>query len=412
MMQFFGLGCTVLLAVPAFWGWRLVTKRRLERARLRLMLAALGLACGVAAASLAPAPGGWPLPTGLGGVAGDALLTLPRALTHGSSLQMMIVGAALVATAIVSLSAAVGARRADGWEEPEQPAKPIKRRPKDFADPEEDDNAGEMGLGLVSLGAFIHGVLMLRGALRRMWARKPKASLNAFARAPWLSKASPKFQAPLNAHVAPPEPRAPDLPSVVTALRGPMARSVGPHAVAAALIPDAPEAPASRVMPSAGPLKAGKRAAAESQLNLFRKEAYEFPPLVMLAEPKKSSATRISEDALEQNARLLEGVLEDFGVKGEIVNVRPGPVVTLYELEPAPGIKSSRVIGLADDIARSMSAISARVAVVQGRNAIGIELPNQRRETVFLRELLASQDFETTKRNSPSRSARRSAASR
>ncbi len=94
---------------------------------------------------------------------------------------------------------------------------------------------------------------------------------------------------------------------------------------------------------------------------------------------------------------MLEGVLDDFGVKGEIINVRPGPVVTLYELEPAPGVKSSRVIGLADDIARSMSAVSARVAVVQGRNAIGIELPNQRRETVFLRELLASEDFEKSK---------------
>jgi hypothetical protein len=86
----------------------------------------------------------------------------------------------------------------------------------------------------------------------------------------------------------------------------------------------------------------------------------------------------------------LKGVLEDFGVKGEIINVRPGPVVTLYELEPAPGIKSSRVIGLADDIARSMSAIAARVAVVSGRNAIGIELPNAKRETVYLRELLAA----------------------
>ena len=102
---------------------------------------------------------------------------------------------------------------------------------------------------------------------------------------------------------------------------------------------------------------------------------------------------------MQQNARLLEGVLDDFGVKGEIINVRPGPVVTLYELEPAPGIKSSRVIGLADDIARSMSAISARVAVVQGRNVIGIELPNQRRETVFLRELVASQDFDKSRQS-------------
>mgnify|MGYP006157421105 CR=1 FL=1 len=105
----------------------------------------------------------------------------------------------------------------------------------------------------------------------------------------------------------------------------------------------------------------------------------------------------LSEEMLEQNARMLEGVLEDFGVKGEIIHVRPGPVVTLYELEPAPGIKSSRVIGLADDIARSMSAIAARVAVVPGRNAIGIELPNQTRETVYLRELIGSRDFDGNK---------------
>jgi S-DNA-T family DNA segregation ATPase FtsK/SpoIIIE len=115
---------------------------------------------------------------------------------------------------------------------------------------------------------------------------------------------------------------------------------------------------------------------------------------------------------LEQNARMLEGVLEDFGVKGEIINVRPGPVVTLYELEPAPGIKSSRVIGLADDIARSMSAIAARVAVVPGRNAIGIELPNQKRETVYLRELIGLRDFDNSKAKLGWRWARPSAASR
>ena len=89
-------------------------------------------------------------------------------------------------------------------------------------------------------------------------------------------------------------------------------------------------------------------------------------------------------------------MLGDFGVRGEIINARPGPVVTLYELEPAPGIKSSRVIGLADDIARSMSALSARVAVVSGRNAIGIELPNPTREKVYLRELLADDDYADT----------------
>jgi S-DNA-T family DNA segregation ATPase FtsK/SpoIIIE len=101
----------------------------------------------------------------------------------------------------------------------------------------------------------------------------------------------------------------------------------------------------------------------------------------------------MSADLIRENATALEGVLQDFGVRGEIINARPGPVVTLYELEPAPGIKSSRVIGLADDIARSMSAVSARVAVVPGRNAIGIELPNPTREKVYLRELLDDDDY-------------------
>ena len=104
---------------------------------------------------------------------------------------------------------------------------------------------------------------------------------------------------------------------------------------------------------------------------------------------------------LQENSTALEGVLADFGVRGEIINARPGPVVTLYELEPAPGIKSSRVISLADDIARSMSALSARVAVVSGRNAIGIELPNPTREKVFLRELLNSRDYAETSARLP-----------
>ncbi len=125
---------------------------------------------------------------------------------------------------------------------------------------------------------------------------------------------------------------------------------------------------------------------------------WEDPPIELLIEaPPSNAGDELSSGALEQNARLLEGVLEEFGVRGEIIDVRPGPVVTLYELEPAPGTKSSRVIGLSDDIARSMSAVSARVAVVQGRNVIGIELPNQRRETVYLRELVGSADFVDSK---------------
>jgi S-DNA-T family DNA segregation ATPase FtsK/SpoIIIE len=122
---------------------------------------------------------------------------------------------------------------------------------------------------------------------------------------------------------------------------------------------------------------------------------YQLPSLGLLSEqPIKKEITDVSDDALEENARLLEAVLSDFGIRGSIVAVRPGPVVTLYELEPAAGVKSSRVISLSDDIARSMSAVAARVAVIPGRNVIGIELPNQRRETVFLRELFAAKEYE------------------
>ncbi|MGE0734597.1 MAG: DNA translocase FtsK [Alphaproteobacteria bacterium] len=140
-------------------------------------------------------------------------------------------------------------------------------------------------------------------------------------------------------------------------------------------------------------LKSAK--AKQGKLSFDGDADFVLPPVDLLqAPPKKSAASSIDEAALEQNARYLESVLEDFGVKGRIVQVRPGPVVTLYELEPAPGVKSARVVSLADDIARSMSAVSARVAVIPGRNVIGIELPNGERETVYLRELLASAAFE------------------
>ena len=120
----------------------------------------------------------------------------------------------------------------------------------------------------------------------------------------------------------------------------------------------------------------------------------------MLSTPTKVQQNhKINESALEQNARMLETVLDAYGVHGRIVHVRPGPVVTLYELEPAPGTKTSRVVGLSDDIARSMSAGSVRIAVVPGRNAIGIELPNQDRETVYLRELLSTVEYEKSKQD-------------
>lgn len=139
-----------------------------------------------------------------------------------------------------------------------------------------------------------------------------------------------------------------------------------------------------------------KKAKAEAQPALAFEESgsdFELPPLSLLASPETIERHHLSDEALEENARMLENVLDDYGVKGEIVSVRPGPVVTMYELEPAPGLKASRVIGLADDIARSMAALSARVSTVPGRSVIGIELPNVNREKVVLREILSARDF-------------------
>ncbi|WP_245571574.1 DNA translocase FtsK [Microvirga subterranea] len=157
----------------------------------------------------------------------------------------------------------------------------------------------------------------------------------------------------------------------------------------------APEKPESVVMPLPAPAPERRAEMPVSH------GPYELPDINFLAEPPERDGPALTEDILEETAGRVEKVIRDFGVKGEVIHVHPGPVVTLYELEPAPGIKSSRVVALSDDIARSMSAVSARVAVIPGRNAIGIELPNKERETVYLRELLSSPDFETSKQKLP-----------
>ncbi|MAP14672.1 MAG: cell division protein FtsK, partial [Oceanibulbus sp.] len=148
--------------------------------------------------------------------------------------------------------------------------------------------------------------------------------------------------------------------------------------------------------PTRKPVQPSKQAQVEAQPTLTFDDThpgFELPPLSLLESPESVQRLHLSDEALEENARMLETVLDDYGVKGEIVAVRPGPVVTMYELEPAPGLKASRVIGLADDIARSMAALSARVSTVPGRSVIGIELPNENREKVILREILSSRDF-------------------
>ena len=177
-----------------------------------------------------------------------------------------------------------------------------------------------------------------------------------------------------------------------------------PREVTSAADPEVPSRPARAVVAppqeSRSPVIADRTAQPSvakpkaKQASLDLRDDFQLPPLDLLTPAPPSPNAAIDKAALERNARLLESVLDDFNVKGAITEVRPGPVVTMYELEPAAGIKASRVIALADDIARNMSAISARVATIPGRSVIGIELPNARREGVSLHELVASQSFE------------------
>jgi S-DNA-T family DNA segregation ATPase FtsK/SpoIIIE len=425
LMQMLGLGVIGLIVPPGLWGWRLITTRRLERVQTRLLLWIAGGVLAAGLASLLPVTARWPLPTGLGGVIGDAVLTIPRKLFSNFAPAMLVVAGVLAAGSILALSACVALRDQfdDLDEDGEDDGRRARRQPRP-----EDDDAGGPGIALVALGAVIHAAISLKAALARQIARRRAARAPAPSPAPW--RTAPRFSPrdfdpvmtadqplgqplgqpfggaePFDFGAAPgvwPETGIPEPVFDATAYAPPAARAAARQKGGVGRMEASdPTASGRRIVgPPPAPVRPGQRAEKEAHPSLrdrFSRGEYVLPPLSMLAEPKNRVATQVSEDALSQNARLLEGVLEDFGVKGEIINVRPGPVVTLYELEPAPGIKSSRVIGLADDIARSMSAISARVAVVQGRNAIGIELPNQRRETVFLRELLGSEDFEKTK---------------
>ena len=367
VMQFIGLASAALLAPPAFWGWSLVTQRRLDRPRLKVGLYLIGVIAAAGLASLLPAPGSWPLPTGLGGVVGDAVLAIPRRVLPVSSWATIALGCSLAGIALLGLAAASG-----GGNGPRSPTRDGldnsagNARAQALARLGDEDDEDEPSFGMVSIGAVIHALLTAKGTLRRMVVRGSKpASESLPILGPASSPASPTPWSGFR-----------DADDILT--------------VAAAL---APRVQGSALSPFPGAARVGPATRSAADISARPRGEWVMPSITMLTEPKKSVGAKVSQDALEQNARLLEGVLDDFGVKGEIVNVRPGPVVALYELEPAPGIKSSRVIGLADDIARSMSAVSARVAVVQGRNAIGIELPNQRRDTVYLRELLASEDF-------------------
>ncbi len=428
-MQFFGLASVIALLPVVAWAIILITHRRTDKFIKRGLAWFVGSVFASAALACVPAPVTWPLPNGLGGVFGDMILRFPAlftgtfptggfAIACGIVFAIPAVGALVLSTGLVAVDDPVE-------DEPAAPATPSKARTvRDEVD-DEDDRGGPFTL---MAGALAHMRFTAEARFRRLFGIKGSKRRRGDAFEEPYDFNNDEFGT-LN------EPNRPRGRATGERIEPSLDRSerrvLSPPSIAhdddededfddrrpADILPDdedddpaadwAPRpAPkrsglptGSRVSASAPRPRPGSRADREAQGSFIEDDGdYTLPPIHFLAEPKNvAKDATLSADALEQNARMLEGVLEDFGVKGEIIHVRPGPVVTLYELEPAPGIKSSRVIGLADDIARSMSAIAARVAVVPGRNAIGIELPNQRRETVYLRELVASRDFESSK---------------
>ncbi len=355
LMQILGLGAIMLILPLAVRGWRMMTHRVFDREALRLGCWVLCVVLAAGFASCWPHGGAWPLPTGLGGVVGDALVRAPAVVfgPPGFVYRLMLGIIFLLATvATFVIASGFGAREAEEDEAIE-----------DDAPLEEEEADG----GSISLGWIFH------------------ALMSAKARAAWLLSRAYRSLVSSTAQTRTSfERQEPNLGGRAAPALVPEAEDDFDEDEAEEEEEEEDEAPPARAPRKKAPSRAAPR-------NAYDK--FDLPSVAVLAAPKAGDRRPLSKSELEANSRALEGVLQDFGVRGEIVKANPGPVVTLYELEPAPGIKSSRVIGLADDIARSMSALSARVAVVPGRNAIGIELPNAHREKVYLRELLTAKEF-------------------
>ena len=437
LFQVFGLAALAMLVPPALWAWAFLRRRKPAYMALRAggWVGATLLLSGVLA--FVAMPESWPLPTGLGGLVGAGFTTLAAMIAGGEpqAVTSVLFAIIIAAPALTLFWIAMGL----GTTVAAAPQKPGAASRKGMPAAEEDEPETNPVLD-VALGAVVHMGYSLRTAFRRARAshaerraaeaaavRHDDVEPSLDGRGPDIRHEPPVAAAPQRRIHAPVEPAFEPAPVVSPRL------NARPSYDEAELdypdeaeddipfVPDVPAAPVvshhqrgdsrfhpvdpakPRVAAPAPRPAPGQRVLREAQGSLLDEPAgFELPELSLLAEPRhKGPSPEHSPDKLEEMARQLEGVLEDFGVKGDIINVRPGPVVTLFELEPAPGIKSSRVISLADDIARSMSAISARVAVVPGRNAIGIELPNQVRETVYFREMLASSDFEKMKGKLP-----------
>jgi DNA segregation ATPase FtsK/SpoIIIE, S-DNA-T family len=338
-LQTLGLAAALIPATMAAWGWRIMRHKPIGRWWLRGIASLSLFLC--AAAALGAVPNGLfpPLGRTLGGSVGVLLLGAVDRMTGGldaafASVLFALIGAGLLAA---SLGASIEEWRA---------------------------GLAQAGRTAAWIWAWIvFGAHRAVAFLVSLLSRERGNALLEEEQAP-----APRPQARV----------APSLDDAEDAAPAPV--RAAPAVIAPRVEPQKPKKPAAPV----------KRQAA---LDLPSPDAYQLPSLDLLQKGDPSQRSPgLSDAALQKNAEMLTSVLQDFGVKGEIVKIHPGPVVTLYELEPAPGTKSSRVIGLADDIARSMSAVSVRVAVVPGRNVIGIELPNAKRETVLMRELLELDD--------------------
>ncbi len=332
-----GLGGIGLIAPLFVWGWLAFTKSELPFVWMRVGAWAIGTVLISFAAAALPFTAPAPMTGNLGGLAGLGFITTVTSLAAMAGLTLSgfwagLIGVLTALIGIALLSFAMGLRRTD---------------------------ISDLGARLVDAGWATYEWLLDR---RDQWAEHREAK-----------RGLPQHDGPRVTPAAfvvddedepDSEPRRPRRTTVTRSRRKPVE--------------------SKRVRDEAQPM-----------LDLVGDD-YKLPSLNLLSKAPPAIGIEITDEQLQQNARLLESVLNDYGIKGDITNVRPGPVVTLYELEPAAGIKASRVIGLADDIARSMSAISARVAVVPGKSVIGIELPNSNREMVSLRELLSTSAYEST----------------
>ncbi|MBI3515873.1 MAG: DNA translocase FtsK 4TM domain-containing protein [Proteobacteria bacterium] len=376
-----GIAYLLLIFVLLAWGWRLFAHRGIRRLTIRLAALPIVLVAGAVALGALPlrlpdnlpaGPGGWIAQVALPGI--DWLGPLLGGISRGT-LGLIAAGiAGLVLVFVLGFS--LGEWRALGL----GTAAALTR-------------AGLAARRSAELGSR-RGAEAARAGLDR--------ALRRIQREPYLGTGAPPAAepSPAPARGAPRTPLVDEVPDSEIEAQ-PSAPTATPPLPGVALpIVERPvrERPAADLVEPRveRPPPAKKPRAQQTTLDLVPSDRYRLPPTDLLKRVIVSTTPDLDSAALEQNARLLESVLQDFGVRGEIVKVRPGPVVTLYELEPAPGTKSSRVIGLADDIARSMSAIAVRIAVVPGRSVIGIELPNAKRETIYLRDILTAEAYEQT----------------